>query len=257
VRSLIKRIASRCIEVLPVKYRLPLAFAKSRALNLLDEELKCLPDIIGRSGVAVDVGANIGLYSYQLSQLCDRVVAFEPNPMNCQIIQGCELVGVDVYCVALSSGSGSGELQVPVVNGQELSGHAGLNREFEESKTLTVPLHQLDEFSLQNVSFMKIDVEGHELEVLKGSRRTIERNRPIILCEIELRHLDGPMTDVFDEMLGQNYLCAYLSDRLFWDISTFDAVIHQRVNGPAQYINNFFFFPEERDHPKIMAKAYG
>ena len=63
-----------------------------------------------------------------------------------------------------------------------------------ESKTLAdaegtiekhVQVRRLDEFGISKVDFIKIDVEGHELEVLKGGAATIEASRPILLIEIE------------------------------------------------------------------------
>jgi FkbM family methyltransferase len=47
-----------------------------------------------------------------------------------------------------------------------------------------VSIKRLDDLHLDNISLIKIDVEGYELEVFEGGRETIQRNRPVILIEI-------------------------------------------------------------------------
>ena len=52
---------------------------------------------------------------------------------------------------------------------------------------------------------IKIDVEGHEAAVLPGATATIDRERPRIVIEIEQRHLDCPISDIFDQIRVHGY----------------------------------------------------
>ncbi len=78
----------------------------------------------------------------------------------------------------------------------------------------SVEMVTLDSFNLDNVSFIKIDVEGHEIEVLKGARATLERNKPVMVIEVYgrsdkddrldfIRSLGYDVTHISDE----DYLC--------------------------------------------------
>ena len=66
---------------------------------------------------------------------------------------------------------------------------------------MEVACKPLDYYGLEDVGFLKIDVEGHELAVLRGATETISRSYPSILVEAEDRHRPGTVADV----------CEYLS----------------------------------------------
>ena len=55
----------------------------------------------------------------------------------------------------------------------------------------------LDDLDLDDVGFVKIDVEGHELEALAGAERLLGAQRPTVVLEAEQRHIDHPISDVF------------------------------------------------------------
>jgi hypothetical protein len=71
--------------------------------------------------------------------------------------------------------------------------------EAEIHETKTVTLTTLDRFGLRDVAFVKIDVEGHEVEVLKGGMETFSRDRPVVLVEIKTKNLNE-VTRFFDEL---------------------------------------------------------
>jgi hypothetical protein len=86
-----------------------------------------------------------------------------------------------------------------------LSGWASLNdRNCPDATALVeqnVELRTLDSLNLQDVGFVKIDVEGHELDVLRGGAETIQRNRPHLLIEVRENHL----TEIRDLLLAWGY----------------------------------------------------
>jgi len=153
-----------------------------------EPELAVLAQLAPRGGIAVDVGANQGLFSYALSNIADRVVAFEPNPDYAFFARWMLRGRAEVHQLALSDASGRGTLYVPLADdGMVLHFAGNLRRthsQFRDTQTYDVEIRTLDEFGLGDVRFIKADVEGSEREVLDGARATIARDRPTILLEL-------------------------------------------------------------------------
>jgi len=153
-----------------------------------EPELAMLAKLVPRGGTADDVGANQGLFSYALSYIADRVVAFEPNPDYASFARWMLRGRAEVHQLALSDASGRGTLYVPLSDdGMVLHFAGSLQRthsQFRSMETHDVDIRTLDGFGLEGVHFIKADVEGNEREVLDGARTTIARDRPTILLEL-------------------------------------------------------------------------
>ena len=182
--------------VLPIRERLamfmpPAWFYRRRIAEETrsgEPELAMLAKLVPRGGTAVDVGANQGLFSYALSDIADRVVAFEPNPDYASFARWMLRGRAEVHQLALSDVSGRGTLYVPLSDdGMVLHFAGNLQRthsQFRNMQTHDVDIRTLDEFGLVGLRFIKADVEGSERAVLDGARATIARDRPIILLEL-------------------------------------------------------------------------
>jgi FkbM family methyltransferase len=182
--------------VLPIRERLmmlmpPSLFYRQRIAAETrsgEPELAMLAKLVPRGGTAVDVGANQGLFSYALSYIADRVVAFEPNPDYASFASWMLRGRAEVHQLALSDASGRGTLYVPLSDdGMVLHFAGSLQRthsQFRSMETHDVDIRTLDGFGLEGVHFIKADVEGNEREVLDGARTTIARDRPTILLEL-------------------------------------------------------------------------
>ena len=129
-----------------------------------------------------DVGANIGYFSRQMSKLVGPsgcVIAFEPLPKALRLLElnTSDLSNVRVYKAALSNDVGIRTFY---------SREAGDTSSFApgSGEVITVPCTTLDAIvGSREVDFIKIDVEGYELEVLQGARAVIERETPFIYFE--------------------------------------------------------------------------
>jgi FkbM family methyltransferase len=140
----------------------------------------------------VDVGANIGLVTGPLCRLVGpsgRVWAIEPIPRNVQRLEQLrDLNGLNALRIipcALGSRPGTAGLRVPV--GGE-SGWASFTASWISGASVQVRTERLDDLIFETppdrpVSFIKIDVEGFEDEVLLGARRTLTEMGPAVLCE--------------------------------------------------------------------------
>lgn len=131
-------------------------------------------------GLCLDIGANIGFMSMALKHAGLDVIAFEPQPELFKLL--CEnAVGVDCRNIALSSFSGKALMPRIRYGAKGNYGGLGIGGR-SELGTISVDCEPLDSFEL-DVGFMKIDVEGHELQVLQGARETISRCSPVLYIE--------------------------------------------------------------------------
>jgi FkbM family methyltransferase len=153
-----------------------------------EPELAVLAGLVPSGGTAVDIGANQGVFAYALSEIADRIVAFEPNPDYAAFARWMLRGRAEVYQLALSDKPGRGTLHVPLSDeGMVLHLAGSLKRthaQFRDNRTYEVEIRTLDDFGLTDVRFVKADVEGSEREVLEGARATLERDRPVILLEL-------------------------------------------------------------------------
>jgi FkbM family methyltransferase len=141
--------------------------------------------------LAVDIGANRGIYSFWMHQKVGesgRVVSFEPQPEMVEALQRLKgsfrLNAMEIVHSGLSSKPG--ELQL--VREPDHWGGASFERQpTSDEETMTVPVTTLDLFREQHfdrpVSFIKCDVEGHEHAVFKGAENVLREDRPILLFE--------------------------------------------------------------------------
>lgn len=149
-----------------------------------------------RGGMFVDVGANIGNHTvYFAAFLADAVVSVEPNPVTAHTlrrnVEANGLTNVTIAQTGLASRPGLGRIVDP--DGQTNFGAARVQIDdaTDPDRPNDVPLTTLDELVLPHaqrlgtpVRFIKIDVEGMELEVLGGASRTLQTHRPQLAVEM-------------------------------------------------------------------------
>jgi FkbM family methyltransferase len=175
---------------------IPISHAHAGALaagSLESSVQEALVRHLAPGGVVYDIGANLGFFSLVAARLVGpegRVYAFEPAPDNAEAIRRnaeLNLVGnIVVIPRAVSSRRGTARLQI--VDDQswsrleEFGGHPDTERVLEVE---TVTIDELvGDGELLPPALVKVDVEGAELAVLEGMRRTIEEHRPAIVCEL-------------------------------------------------------------------------
>lgn len=156
------------------------------------DETAMVQRLVGEGNIALDIGANAGWYSILLANLVGEngeVHAFEPlDDANQALIENAELNGctnLHVHPHAVSNKEGESELFVPSYHLNTLASLTP-NPYVSESR-LKCQLISLDRFvqdnSLSNVHFIKIDAEGHELAILQGAKQMICACHPILMLE--------------------------------------------------------------------------
>ncbi len=148
--------------------------------------ISMLAKLVKPQDIALDIGANVGVTAVALSRLASKVYAFEPNPeafshleetIRLNRIQnikaenlGCSNRNQDCIIVYHDDSSGGTVITNPGIDVNSIG--------FPNKKEMTFVV--LDDYlgknKIMEVNFMKIDVEGHELEVLAGLRSTIKNN---------------------------------------------------------------------------------
>jgi FkbM family methyltransferase len=204
----IRRISGPAGRIAPAPFVMSVL---ARAERLGGEpELRLLEKIVPRDRMAVDIGAAEGVYTWHLRRIASGVAAFEPNPESAARLRA-RLPSVDVHAVAVSDRDGEALLRIPVTQSIALSGLGTVEdandfqHGYSETHRIEVPARTLDSFSLPPLGFMKIDVEGHELAVLRGAERSIIRDRPTILIEVEDRHRAGAVVTVTSWLAARGY----------------------------------------------------
>ena len=179
-----------------------------KVCELLDERPK---------GIAIDVGANFGCWTLPLSKHATHVLAFEPQKCCRDLIvrsaNANAFKNITVWTMAV--GDKEGAVLVPYLDIETSSNFGGVSLLSPCDAGYLVPLVSIDSRSFpERVTFIKIDVEGGELAVLRGARNLIATDRPMLMLE-----MDHPLTDLvalqqwltdanyaFDQY-GPNYLC--------------------------------------------------
>jgi FkbM family methyltransferase len=153
--------------------------------------------------VFLDVGANIGLFSwwvkYRLPEV--EIFAFEPHPVNAaclaETVAANAWEGLNLEPVALSEHNGSAHL---FLDQTDAGGHSlvanTLHRNRGSTGRVAVDMKSLDAWATENklsrLDFLKMDVQGAEASVLRGGKATLAKFRPELLVELQHDALDGP-----------------------------------------------------------------
>ncbi len=214
-----------------------------------EREIALLPILVDGRRVSIDVGANKGVYTYWLARYSRHVYAFEPNPKIFRILKAsaARAPRVTLSPIALSDASGRAQLHVPRTE----SGYSNQRATLHEQSPgcaygeLEVETRRLDDEGIDEVGFIKIDVEGHEFAVLDGAAETIRRDRPVLLIEIEEIHNQIPIETALARVSGLGYAAFALIRGTLTAIEGFSPEAHHRAPAErADYVFNFIFLPK-------------
>lgn len=218
-------------------------------MRLIDREMQLLKFLVDPRRASVDVGANLGLFTYFLARYSPTVYAFEPNPIPFSVLRRVKDANVVLNQMALTDRSSEVELVVRKSRKGWTSNGAALNLPPVGRHALVrVPGRRLDDLDLGPIGFIKIDVEGHELQVLRGAERTLTRDRPNLFVENEYIQPGGDAAGVFALLRDLDYQGFFIADGVLRELSWFDVEEHQLKprRDPRlanRYVKNFVFLP--------------
>ena len=221
-------------------------------------EILLLPYLLDKDAVFIDIGANRGLYCYYSEKIISKnnIIAFEPVPELSKLLKKL-FPKIRVIEKALSNTTGKAVLNIPVHATDYLmdtrstleADSPELNAKFE---TITIETISLDDFiateKVNAVTLLKIDVEGHEIKLISGAKKTLLEKRPVIIIEIEpINHLNG-LGDAFSCISELKYMIYY------FDLSSYKLQLAQDANKQLVIpknlkfpIHNYVCFPIEKN----------
>lgn len=127
---------------------------------------------------ALDIGANVGLWSRDLVDNFAKVVAFEPVAVFRECLEK-NVSGPNFFISPLALGDHDTQATMIITEGN--SGHSHLDP--DTLGTGDVQVVKLDNLNMEDVDYIKIDCEGYEYRVLQGAEQTVKRCRPIMVIE--------------------------------------------------------------------------
>lgn len=261
--SVYSKLAENLQYISPTYYKSRF-FKKLKGLsaqNLLERKVEpeflWIKEVLEKNSVFIDMGANVGAYLYTLENHLkpENIYAFEPNP---QLFKRLKRLfpEFNLLSFALSDVSTIAEFKIPVINGEKVHTRGTLQtsiKEKNEEKTILqkVEVKPLDDLNLnlKNLSFIKIDVEGNEMQTLRGARKTIEEYRPILMVEMEQRHHQENLWTLISEIIDWGYSANYLDRQTLQPKTLTEEFLNQQnpdnVKNYKDYINNIIFLPRK------------
>ena len=156
-----------------------------------------------KNGIAVDAGAYIGFHSVFLAKYFSKVVSFEPQAAVFKMlaanlvlnnVNNVEIHNAALYdreCRLKIASQDKQECPLPMKDGHpdypQVSNAASITFELADTDAGSVQSYPLDSLRLDHVRFIKIDTQGSDLRVLWGAKETIERCKPVVVFEYEVR----------------------------------------------------------------------
>lgn len=222
--------------------------------------LKFLEKHLCNARTMLDVGANIGNHSVYLSRFFERVVSFEPNPTALEYLHQHKDLNDCTNLHICEVGLGKENASLPFL--QDPGNNLGMSHFLQETDdpaaatsclSIRIGDEMVEQLGIHDIDYVKIDVEGLELDVLNGLRKTIEQHRPIVTFEF---HGQNQGLAAFDE------IASFLPDYRFFEpvywlddsYSFFEKLKYRLQYGTAPVLKEILR-PEERTYENIVALA--
>jgi len=153
-------------------------------------------------GRFIDIGACFGNHTLAFSRVADKVESFEPEASLMLLLSTNVMINVQpdkvgIHHTALGNKIGFAKFELPSKKncGQGRITSTGITH---------IPITTLDSYKFSDVTLIKIDVEGYELEVLKGAKKTIKSELPDMFIECATKSSKEEVTK-FLQSINENY----------------------------------------------------
>jgi FkbM family methyltransferase len=222
-------------------------------------EIELARSLCDPNRISLDIGADVGEFSIAMVASSRSVIAFEPRPAQARVLAAMfEAAGAAVRVEPLALSDRPGVTAMRVWEAEPGRSTIDIDNALDDAdgssvESVDVQIRRLDDLQFGDVGFVKIDVEGHELAVLRGAVETLTRNRPALLVEAEDRHHPRAVATTAEFLAELGYTGYFELDGIRRPIDEFDVEIHQdsaNVAGAEHgwatrgvYVNNFVFLP--------------
>ena len=192
--------------------------------------------------IFIDIGANYGIYTFLFYKNSAYTYAVEPISACLQyIIEGLDnKKNIEFINKIASNKNGETVLKTPIEKGIPVYGKSSVVNNFNNYQNNICKTFIVDKYfeeidsKKHKIIFIKIDVEGHELEVLQGAAKIISNKKSILLVEIEKRH-NKKYIEVFKYLIDIGFSVYNLKN------GNLQPVAAEEVQNIMQVANNFVF----------------
>ena len=236
---------------LPPKIYFLHKYLRMKSKNQLDDEMFYVAKLVCGNGRFLDIGSNIGIWAYFMRNKFPKIDAYEPISEITERFRSLNFDQINIHDVALSNKIGKLKFFIPLdANGTKQTGLSSLEHRHGKCEERIVDVKTLDTYAFDDVKLIKVDVEGHEQSVILGAIETLRKCSPILVVEIEQRHLECDISDVFNSILELNYEGFFLVEGHLTKLNQFT---YEKCQKPflknvasKEYINNFIFIPNSK-----------
>ena len=233
-------------------------FYEIRELELIKKWLnRKLPNTL--NGTLLDIGANIGNHSVFFAGCFNKIKSFEPNPESFSLlnINAENINNINIYNFGISDKS---RYEYFFASKGNIGGSSLHIDNIKNSKKIKIKLRSLDDigFYNENVTFVKIDVEGHELSVLQGGENLFKKQSPVVAFEQHKDEFINGKSMVIDKLREYGYNSFYciksppLYIKKWMPFKSLIKLIHQLLFGSSKILIKQEIF-EPDFYPLILA----
>jgi FkbM family methyltransferase len=184
-----------------------------------ESQVELFLSIVKEGDVVLDVGANMGSHTIPMSRAVGdtgQVYAFEPqrlvHQLLCANIAINECFNVYVEQSAVSDKNGVVDIpDIPPVHPRFNYGGVSIGRSVSGSKYAKADLKRIDDLHIERLDFLKIDAEGHDLQVMLGAVNAIRKNRPAIFVEVD----ESSCSNIKEFLVEEGYDVFWHTSNLF------------------------------------------
>lgn len=221
----------------------------------VEPELLWLKEFLPQKAVFLDVGAGTGNYIYYLDYVLfpENIYGFEPNKKLCKRLKNL-FPKMNFEQIALADENRSAELSFPIVDKEEQYQIATLQTVIPENEDVKIYTQKVEAMSLDEwvnkkellrLDFIKIDVVGQELSVIKGAEETIKAYKPTLMIKIEQEYHNEAIWKIIREIEQLGYKAHYLHREKFCIEPLSEEILTQQntifAKDDSKYIRNIIF----------------
>ncbi|MBT1702832.1 FkbM family methyltransferase [Chryseosolibacter indicus] len=243
-----------------------LVLGSEKWFNDLLNKLSMLEDF--KDGLFVDVGTNIGQTLIKLKRVNAnfRYIGFEPNPYCFHYLTTLIEANRWENCFVIPAALSDKNALLKLIIGNKIDAEgsiiAGLRPGKKKDKEVMINAsvfdHLISTEEIKDLKIVKIDVEGAELNVLEGMRKTINMLRPVIVCEVlhahsknelEIIHTRNENIEALLNSMRYNIyrICKSISNDEVRNLQRIEHFDNRVYDKSSAQLCDYMFIPEERD----------
>tara|TARA_B100000287_G_C20651054_1_gene786924 strand:- start:1409 stop:2134 length:726 start_codon:yes stop_codon:yes gene_type:complete len=189
-----------------------------------------------------DIGANYGIYTFLIGRKAKGVFVFEPI-VECinYIEKGFKNKSTEYINKVVSSNNEDREIRIPISLDEKIFGRSSVNNKFQNYESRKLQSVSLDSFTNKKdldkdtMSVVKIDAEGHELEIIEGANNFLKTDNLLLLIEIEKRH-NPKFIEVFKGLISLGFETYIVQNNNLVKLNSLNEALNKMSTN-----NNFIF----------------